>query len=481
MRIETTVAEDGGQASAPGARFDQLKRVNLALTAFVFLYSFWLTSEHTWDPDHVTKLGLGSDFFFWSQTDSILQGQLHAVTPGRDWWVECFKIDLKCYGYFGIGPSILRIPAFLPLGDSVVGLVPLFIALGAGLAFWAGMDLVRQMLARWAERDPTVSRSLATRWLVVAGVLLGPASVLVLLAHGRVYEEAGVWCAAFLALTLNLVYRWSRSRSNRCLYGALVAGSMATLSRPSAIPAVIVLGVAIVLLGWKWGGRAVRLLGVGLMTIPPILFAAVFIRKFGSLDFPWKSYGPYHIFPGFKETIQANDESTVGARFILTNLVNYFRPDSISVHLGDPLVTLDSLTRDDLIILPTTNAAQVWGGRVPSLTNVMPIPLLFTCVAVVQQGWLVVKRKVSGMELMPAVLLVAGLAAGAPAITYYALAGRYLGDLYPLMAVGTAIALPLVIERSRRDRWWARMIFPVVAVAAVAGCIILYQIRDSVF
>jgi hypothetical protein len=85
------------------------------------------------------------------------------------------------------------------------------------------------------------------------------------------------------------------------------------------------------------------------------------------------------------------------------------------------------------------------------------------------------------MELMPAVLLVAGLAAGAPAITYYALAGRYLGDLYPLMAVGTAIALPLVIERSRRDRWWARMIFPVVAVAAVAGCIILYQIRDSVF
>ena len=480
MRAETTIVGDGEAESAPSARADHLRRIVLGLTAFVVIYAFWLASERTWDPDHLSGFSRGSEFFFWSQADSMLQGQLHAVTPGHDWWLECFKIDLKCYGYFGIAPSILRMPAFLALGDSVVGLGPLFAALGIGLAFWAGMDLVRQMLEQHAARVATAASSV-TRWLVLAGVLLGPGSALVLLARGRAYEEAGAWGAAFLCLTLNLVYRWSRSRSNVCLYGAIAAGTMATWSRPSAIPAVVVLGVAVVLLGWKWGGPAVRVLGVGLAAIPPLLFAVVFVRKFGSLGFPWKTYGPYTEVPAFRRTIDNNDLSTVGLRFILTNLANYFRPDSIGVHLGDPLVTLQSVTKDDLIILPTANAGQVWGDRMPSLTNVMPIPLLFTCVAVAQQGWLVVKRKVSGMELMPAVLLAAALAACVPAIMYYALAGRYLGDFYPLMVVGTGLALPLVMRLSTREEWWGRALFPTLAVLAAASCVVLFQIQESVY
>jgi hypothetical protein len=316
---------------------------------------------------------------------------------------------------------------------------------------------------------------------VLAGVLLGPGSILVLLAHGRVYEEAGVWCAAFLTLTLNLVYRWSKTASNRCLCGAIAAGSMATLSRPSAIPALVVLGVAVLYLGWRSGGRAVRLLGVGLAVVPAVLFAAVFIRKFGSLGFPWASYGPYKQVPPFRRTIDANHRSTVGLRFVLTNLANYFRPDSIGLTASDPWVTLDSATREDLIILPTTNAAQVWGDRVPSLTNIMPIPLLFTCVAVVRQGWLVVKRRVEGMASMPAFMLAAALAACVPAIMYYALAGRYLGDFYPLMVVGTGLGLPLVASLSRREQWWGRAVFPALAVLAAASCFVAFQIERFVY
>ena len=145
-------------------------------------------------------------------------------------------------------------------------------------------------------------------------------------------------------------------------------------------------------------------------------------------------------------------------------------------------MSLTSVSSSDLIILPTTNAQQVWGNRVPSLTNVMPLPFLLTCVAFVQQTVRVLKRKAKGAALMPAFMLVAALGAGIPVVMYYAVAGRYLGDLYPLMAVGTAFALPLIMDLSRRrDRWWARWTFPVIATVAVASCFVVFQLHDSVF
>jgi hypothetical protein len=459
---------------------NRLPRINLVLTMFMSLYGFWFASGRTWNPDAIDKLGLGSEFFYWSQAKSLVHGQVFTVTP-KQWWIECFTIAAKCYGYFGVAPSIVRIPAVLLVGNSFVGLVPLFVALAIGLGFWSAMDLVRQVLDQYRERHPTVSASLAARWLVVAGALLGPGSVLVLLARGRVYEEAGAWCAAFLILTLNLVYRWSRSRSNSCLYGAILTGSMATLSRPSAIPAVAVLGIAVVVIAWPWGGAKVRLLGVGLSIVPAALFVAIFVRKFGSLSFPWHTYSPYLVFPTFRETILSDHFSTVGIRFILTTLANYLRPDSIRIHFGAPWVTLKSIRPSDLIILPPVTSRQVWGYRVPSLTNVMPGPFVLTCIALVSQAGLVIKRKLRGVALMPAFMLFAGLAGGVPLITYYAVAGRYLGDVYALMAVGTAFSLPTILDYSRRDRWSSRCVFPLVVLTAVASCFVLYQIRDSVF
>jgi hypothetical protein len=478
----------GGEATEPVAESgapetparNHLARINLVLTTFVSIYAFWMASGGTWNPDGVDKLGLGSEFFYWSQAESLLHGQVYAVTP-RQWWLECFTIAGKCYGYFGVGPSIVRIPAVLLFGNNFVGLVPLFVAIGIGLAFWASMDLVRLVLNRYLERNPAVSVSVATRWLIVVGALLGPGSVLVLLARGRVYEEAGVWCAAFLCLTLNLVYRWSTSRSVWCLYGAIATGSMATLSRPSAIPAVIVLGIAVIVIAWRWGGTKVRVLGAGLSILPTALFVIIFVRKFGSLSFPWKTYSPYLVMAPFKKTLVADHNSTVGFRYALTTLANYLRLDSIHFQLSAPWVTLHSVRDSDLIILPTVTRVQIWGNRIPSLTDVMPIPFVFTGIALVHHGRRVIKQKLRGVSLMPAFMLLAGLAGGIPMIMYYAVAGRYLGDVYPLMVVGTAFALPVVLKYSQKDQWMSRLTFPGVAVMAVLSCFVLYQIRGSVF
>ena len=152
---------------------NRLIQINLVMTVSVFIYSYWLTTESTWRPDHITRSDLGSAFYFWSQARSLVRGQLSVQTPPQ-WWIECFTIGEKCYGYFGVTPSILRIPAVAVFRDSFVGLVPLFVAIAITLAFWAAMDLVRLVIVDYQTRQESVSQNLLIRWLVVTGLLLGP-------------------------------------------------------------------------------------------------------------------------------------------------------------------------------------------------------------------------------------------------------------------------------------------------------------------
>ncbi len=481
-----TVVADKVEADQPEpdptpTRRDRLREINLGLTLAFAIYSFWLTSNRTWNPDGRSPLSLGGDFFYWSQADSIIHGQVHVVTP-RSWWLECFTIDGMCRGYFGITPSILRVPVYTFFGGTqLVGLNPLFAALALALAFWAALDLLRQLIDRFLVSRPDLSATVARKWFVLAAVLLGPGSVLVFLARGRVYEEAITWCAAFLLVTLNLIYRWSLTKRTGMLVGAIATASLATLSRPSAIPAVVVLGIAVILLGWRWGGWLVRGLGAALAVVPSFLFAFIFWRKFGSLSFPWPDYSPYIVRPDFKRTIDANDKSTVGFRFILTTLANYLRPDSIHFSSSAPFIRLSSVTPQDLLVLPTASRVQLWGDHIPSLTNVMPVPLVLTFIAIAQQVRLVFRRALHGMATMPGVLLLAALAACAPAVMYYAMAGRYLGDTYPLLVVGTALALPFVIRQSLKPAWWAKAIFPTLCVLAVFASVVAYELHDGVF
>jgi hypothetical protein len=374
----------------------------------------------------------------------------------------------------------LRIPAEWIFSDSFVGLVPVFVAIAITLAFWAAMDLVRLVIVNFQTQQESVSQNLLIRWLFVTGLLLGPGSVLIFSAKARVYEEAIVWCVAFTVLTLNFIYRWSKNHSDRLLGAALLTGTLSDLSRPSAIPALVVLGSAVLFIAWRMGRILTKIFGAALVVVPAGLYLFVFVSKFGSLSFPWENYSPY-ILNIIRQVIESNNGSTVGLRYISTTVANYFRFDSISFDLGSPWVTLKSVFPSDLIILPPVNAGQIWGSRIPSFTNTMPIPLLFTAIAIVSQLRLVLKSKLKRADCIPTFMLLAGLAGGVTLIMYFALASRYLGDLYPLLAVGTAFALPTVLVYSQKGKWWSRAIFPAVALIAVAISFINYQIQSVVF
>lgn len=452
-----------------------LRYINLGLTLLFTIYVYWLTSEHTWLPDHISKLNPGSEFYYWSQAKDLWNGHLY-VSAGNWRWLECFIIAGECYGYFGIAPSLIRIPAVAIFRDQVNGLVPVFLALAIGLGFWAAIDLVRQVISGYFKKYPPPSRGFALRWMVLTAVLLGPGSVLVITARARVYEEAVAWGAAFLCLTINLIYRWSKSRGNLILTAAVVSGILAALSRPSSIPATIVLGLLVLVIAWKSGGVKVYTLGVLLIIAPVAIYIYIFVSKFGSLSFPWKVYAPYYIMPGFRNVIDANQGGTVGLRYAPTTLFNYFRFDSISFDWSSPWVTLKS----SFEIIAPANARQIWALSVPSLTNMMPGPLILTIIALVSQVVQITKRRLRGTDLVPAGLLVAACSAGVPMIMYYALAGRYLADLYPLMVVGTAFSLPIIFDWTRKRKWWGRAIFSFLTVLAVVSSFVLFQIQEII-
>src|SRR5215218_2526304 len=69
---------------------------------------FYFTSRGTWDPRNENLESSWSAGFFQAQAASMLHGRLD-VKPS-DIIGECFDRDARCYGYFGVTPSLLRIP-----------------------------------------------------------------------------------------------------------------------------------------------------------------------------------------------------------------------------------------------------------------------------------------------------------------------------------------------------------------------------------
>jgi hypothetical protein len=106
--------------------------------------------------------------FFLAQAQSLTDGNL-AVRP-EDLPGECFVHDGKCYGYFGLTPSLLRAP-FLPVLDELGSLTPVFMCAALTLALWAAVDMMRRAWLRVgvrARQSSSRSRSWRRAWASAA-------------------------------------------------------------------------------------------------------------------------------------------------------------------------------------------------------------------------------------------------------------------------------------------------------------------------
>jgi hypothetical protein len=139
------------------------------------VYFFLLTTQGHLSPDYRSYRWSIEPNFFWLQATSMLHG--HFGVDPQQFFGECWFVNGECIGYFGIAPSIIRIPFVLLLGGANHGYTPVFMTVAIGLGIWAALDLVRRVLL---ERRPLGDAAAGNGiWMGLSALLLGPASALV--------------------------------------------------------------------------------------------------------------------------------------------------------------------------------------------------------------------------------------------------------------------------------------------------------------
>jgi hypothetical protein len=404
--------------------------------------------------------GFASNFYD-LQARAMLHGHLY-ITNGA-LGDEAFIHAGRQYTYFGLFPSLLRIPILL-VTHSLDGRLTAFSMLMA----WLVTALFSSLLV-WRVRTLTVglvslSRTEAATYAVLVATIVG-GSVLVFLASDPwVFSEDLAWSVALTVGTLfaliGVLERPSPVRVVGCGLLVLAANLTRATTGYACVIGVILVGL------WLATGRAgaerrrwaVPVLLAGL--VPLAAGCVIDYVKFGILiGLPESDQVAYALF----DLSHVGNGSYFNAHFIPTSLLAYFQPTGLRLSRIFPFITLPSF--------PATDVGGVAGfgsDRVASVPASMPLLL-----AGALWGTLVTFRPATsrGLRLLRIPLFAAG-AAAATVMIYGWTENRFTADFMPWLILGSVIGLIDVCRQVRtRPQRAQRLIFVVVAVLGVYGIV----------
>ena len=434
---------------------------------------YFLVTHGTWKPEfQQDQAGFGGDFYL-AQAFAMLHGTF-AVTPAQlpD---ECWVVHRSCIGYFGITPSLIRMP-FLPLLDAIKdALDPVFMTAAVTLAVGSALAVLRRLLRR--------TSGASSRWYVAipAAIALGPGSVLITLARPAVYEEAIVWAVGFLCLSTYCLMRWWSALDRRwavLLTASLVLGSCA---RPTALAASGVMGIAAGVRIFSSSDSARRtprsLATVGVIGgLPIIAGLGVFTLKFGT-PFPSlllnQQVGGPSADPNWIALRKANHGQLQGFRFVPTALLAYLRPDTLVFTHQFPYVNYRFPTFA-MIKMLGLQPGSMYEAPVSSITDAMPLAIVLGLFGLCQGlRSMVTSRFQFIMVALRAPTAWCALALGAAwyvTLSSVGLTNRYLGDVYPLVALGLSYGTARLVESlSKTSRAWNYLLVAMMSLVAVAS------------
>ncbi len=437
-------------------RFTLACAAGWVLGAFPFLWTLW----GPWETPNFLRTGLYEDNVYDFQARAMMHG--HLWLPKGAIGIEAFVHAGRQYTYFGLFPSLLRMPV-LVFTRSLDGKLTAPYMLAAWiltgvfttLLFWRLRILMRG------------SCSVSTGEVVSAGIFsatLAGGSVWLLLASvPYVFNEDLAWS---ICLTVGSVFALLGVLEAPSWWRISLAGVLvlcANLNRVTTGGACVLAAVLIAIwFRFAKGGSPHRrwwlpTLAVGL--IPLLIASAVNYAKFGvvlgvsNLDQVWTTVNPYR-----RAFLASNHNSEYGLHFIPTNLLTYLRPDGIQFTTVFPFVTLPAAPPHAL------------GGilydrryRTASLPGSMPYFFLLMCWGFVTAF----RRKALGRVSFVRIPLVClGIAAAALFIWGY-IAPRYMADFMPLLVVASVVAL---VDIWRRLDGRSRMVrFGVATALALAA------------
>ncbi len=430
-----------------------------ALSAFVlvtipYLWVLWDQWTGTINP----LRQLPPDNFYDLQGRALLAGHLWLPTGAIG--IEAFIHAGHQYTYFGLFPSILRLP-ILAVTHGLDGKLTTISMLLA----WTVTGLSVSALG-WRTRvllrgSTPISAGESGCWALFVAAVMG--SVLLYLgASPRVSHEDLAWSVALTIATsfalLGVLERPSWSRVGGTGFLVLAAALDRT---PTGFACILATGLIAV---WFASGRAGSdrrrwaLPVVAAALVPLLIAVAVSELKFGRpfgfslADQVWAQVNRHR-----RIYIAANGASGLGVHFFPSTLVAYFQPFGVHLQTAFPFVTL-----------PTT-PPQAVGGVIldqtlptASITSSMPMLFLLSVWGVIAAFWRDACRNLPAVRI----LILTTAAATAGVLFYGYIAERYVADFMPFLATAGAIGLTdLWRLADQASPNWPRRLLVVAAVA----------------
>jgi hypothetical protein len=416
------------EMDASRRRFTYASLVAIGLTGIPFVWISWVL----WGSFNPVRLSVYQDNFYDLQARAMFHGHLSLQTGSLG--IEGFGHDGRTYTYFGLFPSLIRMPILL-FTNSLDGKLTapymlaawLLTGLFASMLLWRVRFLVRGNVA--------MGRSEAAAFGVLLATLMGGTVWMLLAANPYVFNEDIAWS---ICLTIGSIFALL-GVIERPSWGRVIASGVfilcANLDRATTGWACAVgAGLIAVWFLFGFGGPENRrwflpVLAAGL--IPLIVGCVVNYSKFGVL-FGVSNYEQVwtHVNVYRRKFLAANHDAEEGLIFVPTNVLTYFRPDGLNISSVFPFVTLPSV--------PPTPVGGVLFDRLyrtASLPASSPLLFLLTiwgCVTAFRP------RSVGQVARTRLLLLAAG-SAGAALMLWGYIAPRYLGDFVPFFALASYV------------------------------------------
>ncbi len=421
----------GVRASASRAprRFAIAAAVGFVAVSVPFLWILWDLWTGTLNPTRQ----LPPDDFYDLQARAMFHGHLHL--PKGSIGIEAFVHGGHDYTYFGLFPSLLRMPV-LAVTHSFDGkltapsmlLAWLVTGLFTSLLLWRVRVLVRG--------NALLGRAEAAAYGALVAAVCG--SVLFYLAASpKVSHEDLAWSVALtvgvLFALLGVLERPTRGRALASGLLVLAAG----LDRGSTGYACVLAAVLVAAwFGAGLGGReqrrwALPLLAVGM--VPLAVMLAVNEAKFGHLfgfdeaDQVWTHVNAHRAY-----FLSVNGGSSFGLRFLPSTLTAYLQPSGLHVSSVFPYLSLPTAPARTVgnVVLDQTYPTA-------SITASMPVLFLLGVWGLVSAF----RPHAAGRVRLTCVLLIAAAGAASGVLLFGYIAERYLADFLPFLALAGIVGL----------------------------------------
>jgi hypothetical protein len=449
----------------------------------------WMVTNGTWNFLPQPSFATG---FYDAQARALLAGH---------WWmsakllsVEGIRIGRHSYMYFGPVPAILRIPVLLVTHRLDGRLTPISILIALAVALIFLSRLAWRVRSLFTDKVVTRAEALATMGVIV---ILGVGSAFLFQASSpAVYEEAEVWSLAFAlgAFDFLLAFLMRPTRGSVLLAGlsatlalltraAVGIGPIAALAilacfhlffavrrrtAPSALPGRLERRLALIGAPADRGSQTRAATLWSCVLVPLALYAAVNEERFHTLfSIPYKDQGTVNIDPAYRAAVAHSGGSLQGAKFFLTDLVTYFRPDALHFIGLFPWI--------DFTALPTPSGHLYYAGlkSTSSVSATMPalvVLALVGLVAVARASF--APSSAIHQSVSPALLVVPIIGAAICSLgvlTFAALAERQIVDLLPIIDLGALTGFYVLVSRARRSRVFDLSLAGGLAVLALFG------------